>query len=130
MRVKTHIFSVSFVLLFAFLHIHPLLAAYEVKNLRNEVKKEKACAKSKKQGCAKSKCPKQKEKTQEEKDKCKDTGCNPFVPCSMGYCCYLVENFYSYTSASLVKKQKIALIDDNRLLNKLSECWHPPELLS
>jgi hypothetical protein len=80
------------------------------------------------QTCVKTKCTK--EEPPRENEDCNDDGCNPFVPCPMGSCCYLVENFFFNAGLSIIGKQKIALFDDNRLLNKLSECWHPPERLS
>jgi hypothetical protein len=111
MKVSTYIFSMSFIILFGFLHLHPLL--------KEEAKKESTCAKSK---CHKPKpC--------EKKEGC-DEGCNPFVPCSMGLCCYLVESIYSPTDIAANGKQKPTLFNDNRTLNRLSECWHPPEALS
>ncbi len=62
--------------------------------------------------------------------KCPNEGCNPFVPCPMGSCCYLVENFISNTTIPILKKEKNLLFDDNSLSNVLSECWHPPESVS
>jgi hypothetical protein len=111
MKVSTSIFSLSFIFLFGFLHLHPLL--------KEETKKETTCTKSK--------C--QKPKPCEKKNDCNE-GCNPFVPCSMGACCYLVENVYSPAAFAVTNKQKPALYNDNRLANRLSECWHPPEARS
>ena len=129
MRISSYIFSVSFVLIFGVLHLETLFA-------NNEVKKVQTCTKAtKKSPCAKSKskCTKEKpskKETSQKKDDCNNEGCNPFTPCPIGSCCYLIENFFSYTSVSIVKKQKIALFNDNRLLNNLSECWRPPKTLS
>jgi hypothetical protein len=111
MKVSTYIFSLSFLFLFGFLHLQPLL--------KEEPRIETACAKSK---CHKPKpC--------EKKEGC-DEGCNPFVPCSMGMCCYLIESFYSPSAIAADDKEKLPLYNDNRIVNKLSECWHPPEALS
>jgi hypothetical protein len=111
MKARTYIFSLFFLFLFGYLHLQPLL--------KEEPKKETACAKSK--------C--QKPKPCEKKEGCNE-GCNPFVPCPMGSCCYLVESFYFPTDIAANGKQKLALYNDNRIVNKLSECWHPPEAVS
>jgi hypothetical protein len=116
MKASAYIFSAFFVLLFGYLQIQPVLP-------KQEVKKEQSCAK-------KNKCHKQKESPCQKKQDCNNDGCNPFEPCATGGCCYLVENFFSNLSISFVQKQRITLSNDNRLLNKLSECWHPPEVLS
>ena len=74
-------------------------------------------------------CGEKKDSHDEEKN-CPIQACNPFVPCAMSSCCYLVENFFSHTFISIAKKQKLLLFNDNTLLSRLSECWHPPELVS
>jgi len=95
------------------LHMLPLIPHQEV------VKKENTCAK-------KSVCSKQ--KPAEEKKCCDDNkGCNPFVPCSMGSCCYIVENFYAQPTPAIGTKEKNVLTNDNTLQSALSECWQPPE---
>ena len=113
MRINSQIFSLTFILIFGLLHIQPLLP-------KAEVKKEKTCSKSK---CAK-------QKADDDRKNCQNDGCNPFVPCSMGTCCYLVENFFVYSISSIVFTHNLRTRNDNRLLNRLSECWHPPEILS
>lgn len=112
MRLATHIFSVFFVAVFVLLHLQPLMQ-------HQEAKKQSSCAR-------KSKCSKQ-SPAEEEKDCNTNKGCNPFVPCSMGSCCYEVENFYSHPLLATVKKQKNVLANDNTLQTALSDCWHPPE---
>ena len=120
MKASAYIFSAIFLLVFGGLHVQPLFS-------NSEVKKEQGCAKSK---CQKQmSCQKQTDSPAKEKD-CADKGCNPFVPCSMGLCCYAVENFFSHTAISTVVKQKLPLFNDNTLVNTLSECWHPPERIS
>jgi hypothetical protein len=114
MRISSYIFSVFFVALFGMLHVQPLFP-------KKEVKKE--------QTCARSKCQKQTEEPADN-DNCRNEGCNPFVPCPMGSCCYLVENLHFPSSLIIISTQKIALVNDNRLLGSLSDCWHPPEMRS
>jgi hypothetical protein len=116
MRRRSHIFTIVFALIFGLLHIQPLYINYEVKT-----KAESGCAK-------KSRC--QKQKPGEEKRNCEPKGCNPFVPCSMGACCYLVENYVEHIPALLIQRSKIPVFNDNTLLAALSECWHPPEAWS
>ena len=116
MKLRPYIFVFSLAWLLAVLHIQPLFITYG-----NELP-----------GITESSCPMQRACEQErdcsdEENNCRNEGCNPFVPCSIGICCYIVENFYTPSDLLLSRKQKIALIDDNTLLNATSEFWHPPE---
>ena len=56
---------------------------------------------------------------------CESKGCNPFVPCGGG-CCYLPTMFSNDTPQIVLKKERFAMSDDNRLAEQLSECWRPP----
>ena len=114
MRPSTYIFSLTLVIIFAGLHIEPLLAKHEVK---------------KETGCARSKCPKQKPAPQQKQCPISE-GCNPFVPCPMGSCCYVTENYFTPSGIIIPNRNKLPLINDNRLQYRLSQCWHPPELSS
>ena len=129
MRNGIRIFSGAFIFIFAVLQAQPLF-------INREPNKEKACAKPKEPGCSKKKvstCSMRKctlpVKSEGEED-CNNNGCNPFVPCSIGFCCYLAESFYSYSTLFIVSKQTLISFDDNRIASCLSECWHPPELVS
>jgi len=95
--------------------------------VHHEIKKEQACTKSK---CSKQKASQTQKAPYNERKNCPAEGCNPFVPCSIGSCCYLVENFFSQKANPIIKKQKLPLLDDNTILNVASECWHPPEMIS
>src|SRR5215211_8900929 len=119
MKVTTCIFTGILVLVLGMLHVQPLF-------LHHGVKKEQVCAKSR---CQKQKPCQQKKDSSNEKKDCTNEGCNPFVPCSIGSCCYLVENFFSPTAISIIKKQNLPLHDEKALLNRMSECWHPPEIV-
>ena len=117
-KLRPYIFVFSLAWLLAVLHIQPLFITYG--NEESQIM-ESSCAMMK-QTCEKdSDCS-------NEKNSCRNEGCNPFVPCAIGICCYLVENFYTPSDLPLSKKQRIALIDDNTLLNATSEFWHPPEI--
>jgi hypothetical protein len=65
---------------------------------------------------------------QEEEDDCEDKGCNPLMSCPTG-------NFYffGYTALSIdafiAAKQKTVLVNDNRIMKYMAECWHPPEII-
>src|SRR5829696_6211934 len=119
MKVSMYIFTGILFLVLGMLHVQPLF-------LNDEVQKEQTCAKSK---CQKQKPYQQKKDASNEKKGCTNEGCNPFVPCSIGSCCYLIENFFSNTAFSIIKKQKLALHHDKALLKRISECWHPPEII-
>jgi len=120
MQARAYIFSFFFGIVFCYLNIHPFL---------NKVARQANIEKE--QTCSKSKCMKEAafpgEKDCNEENDCDNEGCNPFLPCSMGYCCYLVENFISYGGHSAIPGQKNPLVNDNRILKSISECWHPPE---
>jgi hypothetical protein len=117
--MKKGSFSCLFVLIMAGLHIQPLLINYQVTNKQVT---ERTCHKQ-------TSCSKKKACSGEKKD-CQNKGCNPFVPCSIGMCCYLVENFFTPSEIPAWNKQKLFLIDDNKLSKATSECWHPPEIVS
>ncbi|HET9746005.1 MAG TPA: hypothetical protein VFP97_09840, partial [Chitinophagaceae bacterium] len=59
---------------------------------------------------------------------CENNRCNPLMSCPTG-------NFYLFNISSLsielfiLSKQKTVLINDNRILKHLAECWHPPEII-
>ena len=79
-----------------------------------------------KSSCSKSKCEKPVKKN--EKDDCENNKCNPLMSCPTG-------NFYFFGYSALAidafipAKQKIVLVNDNRLLKYMAECWHPPEII-
>ena len=76
------------------------------------------------QCCSEDKCiPGSGEKSQND---CNSDGCNPFMACSMGNF-FLVERIIASPFFSYAAKQKIIAVNDNRLSDKISECWHPPE---
>jgi hypothetical protein len=131
MNLRSSIFSAGFMIIFAFLHVQPLLHNAEMK------KGQTTCTKKpeKKPVCGKkTSCPMQKSsEKKDEKEKsnnCDSQGCNPFTPCASSTCCYLVESFFPDTNTSVSAKQKYTPFNDNRLLNNLSECWQPPEPVS
>jgi|SRR5688572_1985435 len=76
--------------------------------------------------CAESSCDKP--EPSDNKDDCANNRCNPLMSCPTG-------NFYlaGYSHISLtslmLSKEKIFLINDNRVLARLAECWHPPEII-
>ncbi|SRR5258706_13734890 len=82
--------------------------------------------KASKSSCCRNKCSKPK---REDKGRdCEGDRCNPLMGCPSG-------NFYvhNYTCISMISwiipKQKTALVNDNRISNQLTECWHPPEII-
>jgi hypothetical protein len=117
MRSNKYFFTVSLVLLLGALHVQPLY-------VQQKVNKQSVCVSE----CQKKKpCDKKKSPERENAD-CSQ-GCNPFVPCAMGSCCYLVESIF-YEKTFPIRKQKLPLLDDMTLFNAMSECWHPPEMIS
>ena len=115
--INNYIFSAIFVLVSSLLHVQPLFHQYEGNT-------EQSCSKSSKPSCNNSSSPEAPSKD------CSNKACNPFLPCSMGSCCYVAENMFNYSTATTISTKKIAPFNDNRILTKISECWHPPEAIS
>ena len=74
--------------------------------------------------CCSEKACKKKMPEQNKKGGCEGMACNPFVGCPY-YCLFLV------TASSLSPLQppvneKIGVTNDNRTIQSISECWHPP----
>ncbi len=113
MKLSAYIFCIASLVLFCFLNVQPLL--HNGKFAENQTSCHSKCSKP---------------KDTEKEDGCRDAGCNPFVPCAMGSCGYLVENFYSASNNLPEKRIRRTPVDDNEILSQLGECWHPPEALS
>ena len=75
-------------------------------------------------GCSKKKCGNPSKS--KGKDECNNGGCNPTLGCSSGNF-YIHHNFQISIISWLAPKQKTVVTDDNRIINNMSECWHPPE---
>lgn len=120
MKFSAHLLTSLFVLVLGILHIQPLF-------LHPESKGETTCCQSR---CKKENPCREKNDQSDQDGGCPNQGCNPFIPCAMGSCCYVTESFYSNPGISILQKQKHRLFNDNRLLNTSLECWHPPEWLS
>lgn len=109
-------------ILWSTLLIEPISANFSIKTPYSSCSKKQEVQSS----CSKSKCDKSKDK--EEKDDCENNRCNPLMSCPTG-------NFYLFGHPHLViapfilSKQKTILINDNRILKCLAECWHPPETI-
>jgi len=110
------------IILWSALLIEPLSANFSVRTEYSSCAKKQEAQSS----CCKSKCDKPKEK--EDENDCDNNRCNPLMSCPTG-------NFYLLTSSQIsitpftLSKQKVALINDNRIAKHLAECWHPPEII-
>ena len=109
-------------LLWTVLLIEPLSANLSIQTLYS------SCAKKKKAesvSCA-STCNKSTDN--EEENDCEDNRCNPLMSCPTG-------NFYLFTQPGLsipalnISTVKRSLINDNRIVKQMNECWHPPEII-
>ena len=78
--------------------------------------------------CSGSKCNKNKSNQQEEKNDCESNRCNPLMACPTGNFYLFGHSFFSI-SALMISKQKNILVNDNRVVKQLTECWHPPEII-
>jgi hypothetical protein len=88
-----------------------------------------SCAQMKRatSSCCKATCHKQ--EPEKEKNDCGPNRCNPFMGCAAGN--FYIHDYFSVTLTTIIiPRTKSALIDDNRILKQLSECWHPPEMNS
>ena len=77
------------------------------------------------QCCSTEKCHKA-----EKKDKprqCENNGCNPFMACTFGNFFFNEQEFVLSTRDNL-PRQKMIVVNDNRISGKLSDFWHPPEM--
>ncbi len=127
-----NIFSSAFIVIFAILQVQPVFQNYDLQGVAAKSTAEAvkpSCAMKAKSTCSKNKCHKAKSGSTDNKD-CTNNGCNPFVPCSVGFCCYIVENFFSYSTFNVITRQNLSIFNDNRTSTGLSDCWHPPEMIS
>ena len=76
--------------------------------------------------CSESSCDKP-EPTDNENN-CENNRCNPLMSCPAGNF-YLVGYSHISLTSFIQPKQKIILVNDNRVLTRLTECWHPPEII-
>jgi hypothetical protein len=110
------------IILWSTLLVEPLSANLNIQSIYSSCSKKQEV----KVSCCKSKCSQPKEK--EDENDCGKNRCNPLMSCPTG-------NFYLFISSQvsidfdLISKQKIVLIDDNRISKHLVECWHPPEII-
>src|SRR5258706_6853523 len=109
------------ILIWTGLIIEPVFASFSTKATSSSCSKNKPVQSS----CSKSKCSKSK---QPDKKDCENNRCNPLMSCPTG-------NFYLFgpsnfsISLFIISKQKTILVNDNRILKQLTECWHPPEII-
>ena len=80
------------------------------------------------QCCLKDHCSKSQNKVP-KKNKCENNGCNPFMACGYGNFFLILKPIALYTFIS-IPNQRIIAINDNRVVGNLSDCWHPPEIVS
>ena len=110
------------IILWTVLLIEPLSANFSINSPYSSCSKKEKVQSS----CSKSKCDTQKDN--EEENDCEDNRCNPLMSCPTG-------NFYLFGHPLLsippfiLSKQKTILINDNRIIKHLAECWHPPEII-
>lgn len=78
-----------------------------------------------KPSCSKSRCDKP---VEDEENDCENERCNPLMSCPTGNF-YLFGQSHISLSAFILSKQKLDLVNDNRVMKHLSECWHPPEII-
>jgi hypothetical protein len=64
----------------------------------------------------------------ENRDDCERNQCNPLMSCPGGNFYVFGNSHFSLPSPILLKQKPIA-VNDNRISQRLSECWHPPEMI-
>lgn len=109
-------------LLWGVLLIEPLSANLSIQTPYSSCsKKQKPETSSCKSSCNKS-------ADNEEDNDCEESRCNPLMSCPTG-------NFYLFTQPGLsipalkIATDKLSLINDNRIVKQMNECWHPPEII-
>ena len=109
-------------LLWSVLLIEPLSANLSIQTPYSSCSKKQKAQSS----CCKSKCDKPVNK--EDENDCEGNLCNPLMSCPTG-------NFYLFTQPHLsitpleISTDKKSLINDNRIIKQMSDCWHPPEII-
>jgi hypothetical protein len=85
------------------------------------------CSKKKKVAatdCSKKKC--NKPGKSESKNNCNTDGCNPTLGCSAGN--FFIHHYSVISITSwFAQKQKVMVLNDNRILKNMSDCWRPPK---
>jgi hypothetical protein len=108
-------------ILWSTLLIEPLSANFSIKTPYSSCSTKQEVQLS----CSKSKCDRS--NGEEKEEDCENNRCNPLMSCPTG-------NFYLFGHPLLAiapiiqAKQKAILINDNRIIKYLAECWHPPEI--
>jgi hypothetical protein len=128
-------------LIWTFVLVQPAFAYFGGKsaygNCSKVVSSKTSCSKTKKSpstGCTKKKvtssCSSKKKcnKSSDSKEEkgCNSNTCNPSIGCTSGNL-YIHQHSQILFALSIAQRQKAILVDDNRILESLSECWHPPE---
>jgi hypothetical protein len=112
----------TLMILWSILLLEPLSANLNIQTPYSSCSKKEEV----KSSCSKSKCSKTADN--EDENDCEGNRCNPLMSCPTG-------NFYLYNPADvsiesfIAAKQKMVLINDNRISKHLCECWHPPEII-
>jgi hypothetical protein len=109
---RVRIIASIFMLLAAFLNVQPLIGSKPMTAAM------KCC--SKKMKCA------QKEKA--PRNQCANNSCNPFMACAYGNFFLLAKNAIEFNSMP-AKGNRLAALDDKRLSDRVSDCWHPPKTM-
>ena len=110
------------IILWSVLLIEPLSANLSINSVDSSCSKNEQVQSS----CSKSKCDQPKDN--EDENDCEENRCNPLMSCPTG-------NFYLFGHSQLsiapliLSTQKAILINDNRIIKHLTECWHPPEII-
>ena len=113
----------TLILIWGTLLVQPLFEDFS-KQLSKTSCSQRALVKS---ACSKGKCDAPKP-SKDNKD-CDGSRCNPLMACPTG-------NFflfgYLHLSISPISepREKTILANDNRISKPISECWHPPEIVS
>lgn len=102
-----------FAFIFTFLSVQPVFSSIALKAAKTEC-------------CTQSKCGKEEEDPTRQKDNCENRSCNPFLSCVYGNFFLLDKQFILFDFLTM-PKQKLIVNNDNRIVQNLSECWHPPE---
>ena len=103
-----------FILIMGFLTVQPAIDLH-----RSNLTDTKCCMES---------CSMEINENPEEKDNCENQDCNPFMSCIYGN--YFLSSHTSiYVLPFLISIEKLSPANDNRIINGLSDCWHPPELV-
>lgn len=110
------------IVIWSLLLIEPVSANFSFESNYSSCKKIESSI-----ACCSSSCSQPAEEEDDNKD-CEANRCNPLMSCPTGNF-YTISHHHLSIDALKQSKEKQALINDNRIIKRMTDCWHPPEII-